>query len=75
VIASDIPVFRASCGDAALYFPLDRPDRLAEHLGLVMADPSTRDDLQRRGHKQLATLHVGSATERIVAVLDDLTGG
>ena len=47
LVASDLPVLREVAGDAALYAPPDRPDRWAERLGELLADPGLRLELRR----------------------------
>ena len=49
VIASAIPVFEESCGDAALYFRLENPHELADRLRLVLQDGRQRARLVLRG--------------------------
>jgi glycosyltransferase involved in cell wall biosynthesis len=56
VIASDIPVCREICGDAALYFdPLD-PEALAQTLAALMHDGAWRSRLGRAGRMRAVAL-------------------
>jgi glycosyltransferase involved in cell wall biosynthesis len=69
VIASDIPEFRSSCGDAALFFTLDRPEQLARCISRLVLEPRLAQELRARGRAQLATLHAGSAAQRIAEAI------
>jgi glycosyltransferase involved in cell wall biosynthesis len=52
VLASDIPICREICGDAAVYFsPLD-PKDLAEKILLLKNDPVLRRQLGQLGRKR-----------------------
>jgi len=52
VIASDIPVAREVCGEAAYYYRLGDPDDLAEKLLSVLGDPSKRSELIEAGRER-----------------------
>lgn len=69
VIASDIPIFRETCGSAALYFDLQSPAELGEQMLRLAFDQSLRADLVNRGRERVESLAVGSAAERILSSL------
>jgi len=48
VVASDIPIHREICGEAAQYFPPRDADALAERLAAVAADAALRQEMARR---------------------------
>lgn len=54
VLCSDIPVFHEVAGDAAVFFPLDRADVLAECAGAMQEDDELRKRLCDRGHSNSA---------------------
>lgn len=55
IVASDTPVNREICGEAAVYFsPLD-PEDLARQIRLLAADASLRQQLSARGQEQART--------------------
>ncbi len=49
VVASDLPVHREVCGDAALYFPRFSPDSLAERITELACSPEFALELGARG--------------------------
>ena len=75
LLVSDIPVFRATCGDAAVFFEVDRAEHLAYSIARLLNEPCMGDDLRSRGRRHLATLHVGSASERIGQAIDEIADG
>ncbi len=49
VVASDLPVHREICGDAAVYFPRFSPEELAERVMQIHASPELADKLTHNG--------------------------
>ncbi len=73
VIASDLLTFRESCGDAALYFDLDRPlPKLAENMDRLLHDGQLRQRLGDEGTSRVSAIRATEATERILASLERL---
>ena len=72
LIASDIPAFRDVCGGAPLYFQLDDPRELADHMLLLLADDRVRRSVGAAGTGQMKGLSFSSASERIIDSLDRL---
>jgi glycosyltransferase involved in cell wall biosynthesis len=75
VIVSEIPSFREACGDAALYFDLDDPDGLADHIRSIKCDASLRSERTRAGYERLTTLDATSASEQILSSIERLDNG
>jgi glycosyltransferase involved in cell wall biosynthesis len=74
VIASDIPEFRATCGEASLYFRPGAAGELARQMREIIERPAVAQDARSRSRKRLRRLHVGSATERIATTIQELAG-
>ncbi len=53
VLASDIGSCREVCGDAALFFPPDASDALAQLMGRIVAEPDTINILRSRGRTRV----------------------
>jgi glycosyltransferase involved in cell wall biosynthesis len=49
VVASDLPVHREICGDAAIYFPRFSPDALAEQVMRIQESPELAERLSGNG--------------------------
>ncbi len=71
VAASDIPVFREVCGDAALFFDPDDEVALADSLRRSL-DPSIRAALSRAGRDRAASFSWDQAADRWVDVYRSL---
>lgn len=54
LLASDIPVLREVCGDAAHYAAPDDPDAWARGIAEIAADPARRAELARRARQRAA---------------------
>jgi alpha-1,3-rhamnosyl/mannosyltransferase len=63
VVASDLPVFREVAGDAALYAPPGRPDRWAEQIARLLADPALAARLAEGGRERAAAFRWERAAE------------
>lgn len=70
VIASDIPAFRETCAEAALYFPLTEPRRLADHLRTLVRDEGARAEWGARAIRHTARMRSTDASSRILAGLE-----
>jgi glycosyltransferase involved in cell wall biosynthesis len=53
IVASDIPVHREICGDAAAYFSVLDAEALAAKLGGLMRDAAARQELAAQGHERV----------------------
>jgi glycosyltransferase involved in cell wall biosynthesis len=49
VVASDLPVHREICAEAASYFPRFAPEQLAERVAEVAAEPRLQDEMREKG--------------------------
>jgi len=67
VIATDVPIHREICGDAALYFRPGDPDDLARQLMELDKDPELRATLVRRGHARASDMYGWSRHIQILA--------
>lgn len=76
VIATDLQVFRESCGDDALYFdPSHAQPRLAEHMERLLHDEPLRQRLVEAGQSRVGRMRDTEATEQILASLERLAAG
>lgn len=55
IVASDIPICREICGEAAVYFDPLNPDDLAEKILVLRNDPSLRQKLGMEGRRRAET--------------------
>lgn len=69
VIASDIPVAREVCGDAAYYYELGDPASLGKSILSVLNDTRTRDELVRMGRERASGFTWRKTAERTLRVL------
>jgi glycosyltransferase involved in cell wall biosynthesis len=72
IVASDIPSYREVCSDAALYFRLDAPHELAEHMRVLASDDRVRDQLIARGRSVLDEANVSDNVACILRSLERL---
>lgn len=72
LIASDIPAFRDVCGDVPLYFKLDDPRELANHMLMLLADEDARKSVGAAGARRMRELSFSSASEHIIGSLERL---
>lgn len=75
VIASDIRAHRETCGDAALYFPLTDPKRLADHLRTLVHDEAAQAEWAARGLRHTAHMSPTDASSRILSRLETVVSG
>jgi glycosyltransferase involved in cell wall biosynthesis len=69
VVATDVPAYRESCGDAAAYFRVDDIDGLAEILRALRED-RFHEDLRSRGRERIASVGAGDASAQILDTID-----
>ena len=69
VVASDLPVFREVAGDAALFVPPGRPDRWAEEIARLLADPALAARLAEAGRERIGVFRWERAAEETVEAL------
>jgi glycosyltransferase involved in cell wall biosynthesis len=72
VVASDLPVHREVCGDAALYFPKFSPERLAETLCQVALSPELSRKMSERGLERSADFSWKKHVDEIAALAEEL---
>lgn len=72
VIASNLPVCREICEDAALYFEPDDTHNLAEHLRTVWQNPARRDQMIAAGQQRASNFSWHKSARRLVDVFDEL---
>jgi len=69
VVASDIPVAREVCGEAACYYRLGDPDDLAEKLLSVLEDSSKRSELIEAGRERAEHFSWDKAAVELIRLL------
>jgi glycosyltransferase involved in cell wall biosynthesis len=72
VIASDLPVCREICRDAALYFTPDDSGALATHMRQLMHGTNLRDSLAQRGQKRARDFSWDESARKLVEVFEEL---
>jgi glycosyltransferase involved in cell wall biosynthesis len=72
VIASDLPVFREVCQDAALYFPPHDIGMLSGYLSNVQRDKDLQDSLSRRGQERARSFSWDESARRLTEIFDEL---
>lgn len=72
VVASDIPVHREVCGDAALYFPRFSPEGLAAAATEVIRHPELSARLGKRGERRAGEFTWEGHVRALVAIAADL---
>jgi glycosyltransferase involved in cell wall biosynthesis len=72
VVASDLPVHREICGDAALYFSRFSPEELAEKVMQIQASPELAKRLSDNGLRRAQDFSWNQHVERLVALAHDL---
>jgi alpha-1,3-rhamnosyl/mannosyltransferase len=75
LVCSDIPALREVAGDAALYAPAERPDRLAEVLHRALTDAGERRRLLDAGRARRAAFSWPESARRTLAVWREAAGG
>ena len=72
VVASDIPVHREICGEAAQYFPARNAEALAERLAAVIREGTLREQMARRGSARVRNFLWEDHVERLLHLLREL---
>ena len=72
VVASDIPVHREICGEAAQYFPARDAEALAGRLAAVAREGSLREEIARRGTARVRNFLWEDHVERLLLLLREL---
>jgi glycosyltransferase involved in cell wall biosynthesis len=72
VVASDLPVHREVCGDAALYFPKFSPDLLAEAVCQLALSPEVAEKMSARGRQRSNDFSWKDHVARVIAVAEAL---
>jgi glycosyltransferase involved in cell wall biosynthesis len=72
VVASDLPVHREMCGDAAVYFPFSSPETLADRVALVAANRELAEQLSARGLARAKDFSWEKHVDQIITVATEL---
>lgn len=72
VVASDLPVHREICGDAAIYFPRFSPDGLAERVLQIQESPELAEKMSRNGLRRACDFSWSKHVERLVVLAQEL---
>lgn len=75
ILASDIPVHREICGDAALYFDPLGPDDLAEKMQRLMENSELRIRLASNGKKRANLFRFQDHVERLMGIFNFVLKG
>jgi glycosyltransferase involved in cell wall biosynthesis len=71
VVASDLPVHREICGDAAVYFPRFSPEALAERVMQTQESPELAAKLSHHGLRRARDFSWSEHVERLVALAQE----
>ena len=74
VVASDLPVHREICRDAAIYFPHFSPEALAECVLQVHQSPELAETLSRSGLNRAEDFRWSTHVEQLLALAQELLG-
>jgi glycosyltransferase involved in cell wall biosynthesis len=72
VVASDLPVHREICGDAALYFPRFSPEALADRILQIQESPDLASTLSIHGRRRSRDFSWAEHVERLVVIARQL---
>jgi glycosyltransferase involved in cell wall biosynthesis len=72
VIASDLPVHREICGDAAVYFPFCSPETLADRVASLAASHELVEQLSARGLARSTDFSWEEHVNQVIAVATEL---
>jgi glycosyltransferase involved in cell wall biosynthesis len=75
IIASDIPVHREICRDAALYFPHTSPQELADAVTHIVQSPEIAGTLSEKGTERSGQFSWKSHVTCLVAIAESLADG
>ena len=74
IVASDLPVHREICRDAAVYFPPFSPEELADRVAQVVLSPTARETLSHCGFSRTNDFSWRRHVEEILEIARELTG-
>jgi len=72
IVASDLPVHREICRDAARYFPTFSPEALAECVLQIQQSPALAETLSRNGLTRAQDFRWDTHVERLLAIAEKL---
>jgi len=72
VVASDLPVHREICGDAAIYFPRFSPEGLANQVLQIQQSPEFAEKLSQNGLRRARDFSWSEHVERLLALAREL---
>ena len=72
VVASDLPVHREICQDAAVYFPRFSPESIAEQVLSIHQSPELAEKLSRNGLRRAQDFSWSGHVENLVTLAHDL---
>jgi glycosyltransferase involved in cell wall biosynthesis len=72
IIASDIPVHREICENAAVYFPRFSEEALCDRIIELAASAEKRESLGMTGHERAATFSWSKHVEKIILLAKSL---
>jgi glycosyltransferase involved in cell wall biosynthesis len=72
VVASDLPVHREICGDAALYFPRFSPEGLADRVLQIHESPELGEQLSHNGLRRARDFSWSEHVDRLIALAQEL---
>jgi len=72
VVATDLPVHREICGDAAVYFPRFSSDELAERVMQIQESPELAERLSRNGVRRARDFSWSEHVQRLVVLAQEL---
>lgn len=72
IVASDLPVHREICRDAAVYFPRFSPDALAERISELSCSPALAETLGRKGQARTRDFSWSGHVKSLLALAQSL---
>jgi glycosyltransferase involved in cell wall biosynthesis len=72
IVASDLPVHREICRDAAIYFPRFSPEALAERILQIHESPELTEKLSRNGLRRACDFSWREHVERMIVMAEEL---
>jgi len=72
IVASDLPVHREICRDAAIYFPRFSPEALAGHVLRIQESPEMARELSANGRNRVQDFSWHSHVESLIALSERL---
>jgi glycosyltransferase involved in cell wall biosynthesis len=73
VVASDLPVHREICRDAAVYFPRFSPDELAERVVQIQESPELAEKLSSNGLRRACDFSWSEHVDRLLVLAEELS--